>query len=408
MWPLAGLADHHFVDVDADDVIVEKVAPAPKKAAPAAPKVVILNQNRQKLSQQPSVRVTGAPVSKTHAKELQQSRQEAEVQTEQKIVEKLESDRLRGEQQRFNRLFGGKNAKKTTVVSTGAYQGNGGYPGQSMYAKRRFVKEPPSKDRIYMGVILGQIANLSRQVVNLRSFGSFGVSFGAHDESGLIMDGSFYYSTHRLSQNNGGGFFQNQFGFNNFNNFGNFNLFFSDVRQLTAAISIKYTPFESRFKPYAGVAAMYNLWMYQSNNSMNAWGNAGGWGGFGNWGGGWWGNNSMNCPPNDWLCANGFFQTHSIDVGFTVGVDLVLNKKAGIGFNVLVSVLNLYNNHNTAYNNFYNNFSAWGGGLGALGGGLSGWGGAGGFNNLGGLAAPPITLEETNWLIASVNAKFHF
>ncbi len=367
--------------IDADDVFEEEEVVVVKKSTP--PPVVILNQQSQgqvqkkQIYSQPSVRVDGIPIEKSQAIQLQQSRQEAEIQTEQKILEKLEGTRLRDEQERFKQLFKNPaNKKKAIIAQNGVknIQGN-------LY---RQIPTNEYKDRVYVGVIGGQITNLGQQVLNLRSYGSFGVSLGAHDESGLIMEGAFYYSTHWLSPNTNvfqnNIFQQNNFlgGFNNvggFNNLGGFNTigdaFFSTIRQLTGALSLKYTPFSNRFKPHAGVSIAYNLWLYQHNNnfSVNAIG--------------------FNCHLGYQFCANGFYKTNSIDLGVTVGVDLSLNKKVDIGFNVLANVLNLYNNHTSVYANYYRNSAFFG------------------VNGLIG-ATNPITLEESNWMIASINVKLFF
>ena len=366
---------------DEDDIIVEETIihqkPAPKKSK----KVVTWKKTTPKVSVQPPVKVKGIPVSKTYATELQKSRQDAEIQTEQKIVEKLEANRLRDEQERFNRLFGSKNSKKTVVFNTP----NKSHITSGMYSSARTSSKGGStasyrRDRTYAGASAGQITNLRQQIVNLQSFGSFGAVFGAYDTSGLMMEGSFYYSTHQLSpQNNffaNQGMFGNQFLANNIN-FNNFNnLFFSTIRQLTSALSIKFTPFSGRFKPYIGISAMYNWWFYNHNTSFNN-------------------NLNFNCHMSYQFCANGFYRTHSIDIGLNVGVDLSLTHKVDLGFQVLVSTMNIYNNHNNVfYNQYYTN---------------SPFFGLNAFNNVNALGGVnPITLESTNWVIAAVNVKFYF
>ncbi|MGE4133394.1 MAG: OmpW family outer membrane protein [Bdellovibrionales bacterium] len=58
--------------------------------------------------EQPATVVEAQPVLESKAEAMRKARQDAEVQTEQKIVEKLEESRLREEQERANRLFGNK------------------------------------------------------------------------------------------------------------------------------------------------------------------------------------------------------------------------------------------------------------------------------------------------------------
>jgi outer membrane protein W len=57
---------------------------------------------------QPTTIVQASPVQESKAESLRKTRQDAEVQTEQKIVEKLEESRLKDEQRRSEVLFGDK------------------------------------------------------------------------------------------------------------------------------------------------------------------------------------------------------------------------------------------------------------------------------------------------------------
>jgi hypothetical protein len=57
---------------------------------------------------QPVTTVEAAPATESHAEALRRQRQQAEMNTEQKIVEKLEDERLQEENARAERLFGSK------------------------------------------------------------------------------------------------------------------------------------------------------------------------------------------------------------------------------------------------------------------------------------------------------------
>ncbi len=373
VWSISSFiwAEHSYVDADE---VVKETTVEPAKIEKT--KVVILNNQNQQVQQktdtnqmslQPVVHVTDSPISKTYATELRKSRQDAEVQTEQKIVEKLESARLRDEQERYNRLFGNKVKKQSSIIVADASRQTVVAPISDIHASTVLSKETDN-DSIYIGLIGGQIANLNQQVVNLNSFGSFGFSFGAKDDSGLIIEGSFYYSRHVLTPMNN--LFQNSWFQNNSLNYNS--AFSSNVNQLTGVFSILYSPVSSRVQPYAGVSAAYNLWMYNHNNTFNP-------------------INSMNfnCHVGYQFCAAGGYRTNSIDIGLSAGMDLKLNDKIDVGFNLLLNVLNVYNNHSRMYNNYYLN---------------SRYYGANGLFT----ATTPISLEETNWVIASINAKFHF
>ncbi|MEK6554975.1 MAG: outer membrane beta-barrel protein, partial [Bdellovibrionota bacterium] len=55
--------------------------------------------------EQPTTVVSASPLAPSEADELRKARERAEIETEQKIVEKLERSRLQDEQKRLNRLF---------------------------------------------------------------------------------------------------------------------------------------------------------------------------------------------------------------------------------------------------------------------------------------------------------------
>ena len=355
--------------IDESELIIEE---APKAIVNSEPKVLILNnqnqqvdQNSKQMSMQPVVHVTGAPISKTHATELRKSRQSAEIHTEQKIVERLENERLRDEQARFNKLFNKQPSVVSVIEQPATILKSTGAAPVSINAIQTStdVIDDSKEDPVYIGIHGGQIANLNLQVVNLQSFGSFGISFGMKDESGLMVDSTVYYSAHQLAPMNT--LFQTNIWNNGFNNM------VSNVQQITGAFSVRYTPSSSRVQPYIGASAAYNLWLYQHNNGLNL-----------NW-------INFNCHLNYQFCAAGFYKTHSVDVGLSTGVDLKLNDKMEIGVNLLLNVLNVYNNHSRMYNNYYINSAFYG---------INGL-----FNN-----TAPISLEETNWVIATVNAKFYF
>lgn len=92
----------------------------------SAAKEVTVNINtggavKAQASQQPATVVEAAPIVDSKAEAMRKARQDIEVQTEQKIVEKLEQDRLNEEKARADRLFGNKaDAAGAAVVATPA------------------------------------------------------------------------------------------------------------------------------------------------------------------------------------------------------------------------------------------------------------------------------------------------
>ncbi len=390
--PFSLLAQEEVIEIDKEDLVVaEEEGVVAKALSKAEPQVLILNNQNQEVGQraihdqnqevgqkathsaetsvshQPVVRVLGTPISTSYAFELKKSRQEAEVQTEQKIVEKLESSRLRDEQERLKKLFGDGTGKTHTIAKvqprqTVVVEDGHVVDGNEIYAEVVTPVQEKSEDSIYVGIHGGQSSNLTRSLKNVNSYGSFGVSFGSYDESGLILESSFFYSKHKLDK-----VYENLYK-NNINNYRE--SYLTDIHQMSGALSLKYTPFSSRFKPYAGIAISYNYWIYSANV-----------------------HSAYGCKGISFKYCSNQVKADSVDLGANFGVDFRMNKRVSIGFNMFVNVLNLYNNRpnrtsdytydhrydHSYYDDRYDTYN---------------------FN--------PIKLEETNWIIASINAKLYF
>ena len=355
------------IEIDKEDlVIAEEQGIATKAVSRSNPKVVILNNQNQRVNQeaargqnaqaqqvsnQPVVRVMGTPISTNYASELKKSRQEAEVQTEQKIVEQLESSRLRDEQERLKKLFGEKQAPKTVVSSqstTPTKKETITADESEIYTEVVSPVKDQDKDSIYAGIFGGQASNLTRSLENVSSYGSFGLAIGASDDSGLIMESKFMYSKHKLIDA------KNEYR-NNEHSYGESNE--DDVYQLSGVLSLNYTPSSSsRFKPYAGAAISYNYWIYSFNNT----------------------NTENACYGVTLEYCDNQVKSDSIDLGANIGIDFMITKRISVGANMLINIVNLYNNKSDdlEYYELTNKKS--------------------------------VNIEETNWLIASINAKLYF
>ncbi len=320
----------------------------------AEPKVVILNNQqvdqksahdqKAQVSNQPVVRVMGTPVSMTYAAELKKSRQDAELQTEQKIVEKLESSRLRDEQERLNKLFVSKTgtlvSSKTVAVAPESH---------AIQATTVSTISDSTEEKIYAGIQVGQSSNFTN-VKNLTSYGSFGASAGVISRAGLILESSVFFSQHQLDHSNDYN--------NNMDNLGVSNI--TDLYQVSGLLALKYTPSSSRFKPYVGAFVAYNYWMYQADSDYI-------------------------CDYYSSKSCGDYTKSDGVDIGPVVGMDFFLNNKVSLGFNMMVSVRNIYNNrsdkyeaHEYAYDPYHYEDESY------------------------------IKMEETHWLIASLNAKLYF
>lgn len=374
MLPLSALATQNILIDESDAVefsesgqnlIQEKSVAAVSSANPQ----IIINQKQEttsttqqpQVSHQPVLHVTGSVIEDTYDVELKKSRIEAEKTTEQTIREHLESARLKDEQKRLQAIVAKNNTPQQSVIYPNPVSQNS-VVQPSIVSSVNIQEEDVNSERVYIGIAGGQPANLTPlNRENIKYYGSVGVAFGATNDNGISLESSLFYTEHAINSNNFGyniGNFRNNVGYNALNNFNDTN-----VEQVTGTLSLKFTPFQGRFQPYAGIAISYNRWLESNNNIQGAY---------------------YNTPIGQDYNS---FAFDSIDLGSNVGVDFLLNKKVSVGFNMLINILNLHNNrltdtHNLAYN--YN-----------------------GYNPLNRTAAL-VTFEETNWLIASVNVKLYF
>ena len=220
-------------------------------------------------------------------------------------------------------------------------------------------------DEIFVGLHLGFASNLTNHISG--SYGSFGVSTGSYiiDKSGLMLEVAIFYSLHEVSDDGFDMYYSNVY---------NRRLSpFSDVRQATGAISLKYTPLLKKFRPYIGLSALYNLWVYDNDST---------------------GDPYFFCPYDVSVystnyCNSGKKTTNSIDLGAYIGLDVKINKKISLGFNLLINVVNLYNNNNNVFKRYrlYHDDVFYG------------------FHSPN---TNTVNMEETNWVIASINAKMYF
>ncbi len=365
LFPQLSVAtETHYIDeedVQEVDIIVQEPAYIHKVTQPelvqpvqersTESKVVILNNQKvvqgqdTQVSQQPIVQVIGT--SAGYAQQLRKSRQEAEIKTEQKIVEKLEGARLRDEQGRLGKLFKESVLKEVQVVTRQPVA-----VSQYIAPVEIHQEDESYNDEIYMSFQAGRSANLDR-TVNLNSYGSFGVAFGSYDDSGLILESAVLYSRHNFSDD------QYDSGYSGYDySDGDYN-----VHQFTGTLALKLSPFASyRFRPYVGLVGIYSLWMQEDADQYHY--------------------GSNNCSYGSY-CDDGYSRTNSIGVGINVGVDMKLTKKFGIGTGVLVNVINVYSTASSdKFSHIYD------------------------YNGIENYRTK--SLEETNWLIASINAKLYF
>lgn len=240
------------------------------------------------------------------------------------------------------------------------------------------------ESKFYLGAHAGQSFNLTRHLQDgdAHSKGSFGLSGGYYDKnSNLAVEISGFYTPHTLTQRFLGyasDFYSPQYVDRGYGYDGEFGIN-TRIDQLSWILSVKCVASSSQlFKPYFGIMVDYNMWMYSYQNRSY---------------------NSCQFNPGDFYCRDQGSTSHSINMGLNVGIDSQLNESLSIGFSMLLSLLPIYNSNdvNLSYSAFMaqqhrgfgNNFrqSYYGQDYGDQ--------------------YSYFTIEQTNWLIISVNLKWY-
>lgn len=287
------------------------------------------------VQKQPVAVIESTPLVESKADQLRKSRQDAEVQTEQKIVEKLEQSRLDDEKRRAQNLFGDKmgpvqNAT-TQVQAENAYvntttqqqavaapqpvavQAVAPAPAAPMAVQtvtptpaatpqdvREIVREEmknsmktdeakddeeKKSDRYFS--VLGGIGDYP-DVSNVRGNYMVGAAIGTKFDD-VILEGSFMLSNYTLQQVTG-----------------NVNPYYPnliDTNQYQAAVAAKYELMSGMFRPVVGGVAAYSYRRYDWSQVAT--------------------NNPYQATTSD---------SNAFDLGVSAGVDLDLNRKFSLGF----------------------------------------------------------------------------
>lgn len=298
-----------------------------------------LDANAQVLKQ-PTTVIEAAPVTESKADQIRKARQDAELATELKIVEKLEQSRMDDERRRAEALFGDQFNKlqapqaaaeaNTTATVTTQIQGDNATvtpvvvqevkpaavavvaeapkvePAMDREAIRGEIKtalsemkevkaEEPQKDETYAGVLLG--AGEYPDVANIRTNGGIGVVVGKSFDN-LAVEGSFTYALYDVEQREGvyvppGSYYPRM----------------TEMAQYNTTLATKYQLSLGRIRPSVGVLASYAYRTYRDIQ--------------------------MGYP--------GTASSQALDLGATAGVDIKLNQKFAIGADFKYMFSNLWN-----------------------------------------------------------------
>lgn len=175
-----------------------------------SPRVVV--KKRGRMQKQPTTYIEASPLSDSRADQIRRARQDAELETEQKIVEKLENSRMEDEKRRSQVLFG--ESLNTSIVQPSVQVQSVIQP--SVQVQEVQVDSSPGakitvQDAVKMSVADEKIINdrddfLSGIVGfgeypsmnNVKSSYSIGFNYGSLFDENLMLEGGFIYSAFKI------------------------------------------------------------------------------------------------------------------------------------------------------------------------------------------------------------------
>jgi len=348
MVPTYSIAQSLESDVDAElDQMYSGAQSAPAAAAPApAPAagiantapvsgqpIYILNQatptsnaqlQQQQIQKQPTTVIEASPLTESRAEQIRRARQDAELQTEQRIVEKLEQSRMEDEKKRAGVLFGDKfnqldqqQQQPQQPVQQPVYA----QPVQPVQQVQQ-VEEPKENTR---DIVREEIAAAmkaedeapvapveTKYVAGILGIGDYpdtrqvkgnyalGVAFGTKYDN-FVVEGSFLYSNYTVEGQGyytGGGY---GYGYGYpYSSGGVYVPDTIDVQQYTGSLAAKVQLFSGIIKPVFGGLVSYSYRAFSWDNRYGY--------------------------VND-TKAN----SHAIDVGALLGADLEFSPKYSLG-----------------------------------------------------------------------------
>ena len=260
-----------------------------------------------KYQTQPVTQVTASPLQESRAEQIRRLRQDAEISTEQKIVEKLEASRLEDEKRRSERLFGNRLnetpqvevqqavyaapvvSEKEAVVSQNEEQDIADIRSEiaqevrAQLAVDQSAKYTQGASRSYVGALvgMGEYPDLAEVTSNY----STGFVVGTELTNRVVVEGSFMYSSHDVEK-----------GYP----------FFDEMDQYNVAVAAKYKILPGKFSPVAGGLVSYTNRQYRARAADV------------------FSNEAIDLPIEDQ-------DTQSVDFGLIIGADLEVSKSFQIG-----------------------------------------------------------------------------
>jgi hypothetical protein len=285
----AGAQEAQVVQAQSSSAQVPVATVTPAQGANSN-QVIVISESQAKQEQkaiaQPTTVVEAAPLSLSKADEMRTARQRAEIETEQKIVEKLEASRLQDEQTRAERVLGAGAQVKAQEVKTEVQQAAPALPQiivvtpsqlapvQAAPAAQSTVQAAPVQQaqaseaiapiqetakvdikdlvkadalirRYSMGINVG---NVSYDAFNVSDEVGAGLDFGWHFDRNISAEFGFMFSRHYIEDT----FFS-----------------FQQMDQYNFTAGIRYAFLNHKISPVVGALGSYTWRDYTRPYTMN-------------------------------------------------------------------------------------------------------------------------------------------
>ncbi len=275
------------------------------------------------IEKQPTTYVEDAPLKESKADQLRKSREDVERNTEERIVEKLEGDRVRAEQERAKKILDVMDpkpeAKPVAEAPIAPPQQVVVVPPPAVTQVKEDIKDIPKEEkklnRVSMQALMGYSAYPSVQ--NVQSGTSFGAGVGYLLDSQLSLDLDFIYTRFNIDSTDG-----------SYTVDPNTGILYPRVTrmdQYNIAGDVKYRLLQdSKLSPYVGGIVSYTMRNFGNGNVQYS--------------------NQVN---------NNSLSSWALDAGGIAGVDLALSEKFRIGMDLRYLFNITYNLNNVPNRSYY-------------------------------------------------------
>ncbi len=270
---------------------------------------IVVPTQQQAVQRQPEVLIEASPLSNSRADSIRRGRQEEELKTESRIVEKLEQSRLEDEKKRASILFGDKFDNLQNAQQAPAYVPVQAPPSyihpQPIHVEKESVSHDEIREEVRMALdddkhIIEPIheqryfvatAGIGQypDVTAIKGNYSLGAGFGNRFDY-FLVEGSFTYSNYTVT--------------GDYNQPGSFNVIYSefDMNQYQGSMTAKYQMLGGFVRPVLGGLVSYSYREYVAAY------------------------NTISTRAGDEVGSS-----HAVDLGILAGVDLEFNSKMSFG-----------------------------------------------------------------------------